>query len=163
MQLQTQTWRELENPEDPSAKSTPFFHDAESDDPEAVESTIDDYDNRDSNSYEDDDGAEDDSYFNGPRLTTTRVYPGFVKSTTCTANQDDLDERLHPESAPNKHKAVRKTYRYRPTMTLPEAFSRIAMSDLRQLIDLWPDLGMPEPRQVPARVSEEKHEYDGAE
>lgn len=49
MQLQTQTRRELENLEDPSAN-----------DPEADESTIDDYDDHNFHSYEDDDGAEDD-------------------------------------------------------------------------------------------------------
>ncbi|KAK8926990.1 hypothetical protein VCV18_003458 [Metarhizium anisopliae] len=43
-------------------------------------------------------------------------------------------------------------------MILPEAFSSIAMSDSGQLIDLWSDLGMPEPRQVPARVSEDNQE-----
>ncbi|KAK9440042.1 hypothetical protein VB005_04663 [Metarhizium brunneum] len=59
-QLQTQTRRELENLEDALANLTPFFHDSESDDPEADESTIDDYDDHDFDGYEDNDGAEDE-------------------------------------------------------------------------------------------------------
>ncbi|QLI69096.1 uncharacterized protein G6M90_00g063610 [Metarhizium brunneum] len=45
------------------------------------------------------------------------------------------------------------------TVTLQESFSSVAMLDSGQLIDL----GTPEPPQIPAGASEDKHEYDGVE